>query len=103
MTRRRLAALTMLALIGAGCSNEPAETDSGTQPNKAVTFSACMRDNGIKALPDPDASGELTEQGIPATWATAGEGNARSYTMGDGKGGQVDLVTEFGDIAVVAK
>jgi hypothetical protein len=37
------------------------------------------------------------------TWATVGEGNARSYTMGDGKGGQVDLVTEFGDIALVVK
>jgi len=45
----------------------------------------------------------VTESGIPASWATAGEGGAKSYTMGDGVGAQVDLSTDLGDIAIVVK
>jgi hypothetical protein len=69
---RLLAALAMLALIGAGCSNAPAETGTGssggntTAANRqqAVKFAECMRANGVKAFPDPDASGQLTIDGI---------------------------------------
>jgi hypothetical protein len=60
----------MVALIIAGCSNTPAETGSSgnatsarttsTAREKAVRFAECMRDNGVSAFPDPDASGELT-------------------------------------------
>jgi len=60
---RPLAALALVALIGAGCSDTPAETGTGTKTadrDKAVTFSECMRENGVKGFPDPDASGELT-------------------------------------------
>jgi hypothetical protein len=59
---RALATLAMVALIGAGCSNEPAENgDSGnTNATKAMQFADCMRDNGVSEFPDPDASGELT-------------------------------------------
>jgi hypothetical protein len=76
---RPLAALAMVALIGAGCSNEPAENgktgtststatataSSGgrtktTTRSKAVKFAECMRDNGVKEFPDPDTSGTLT-------------------------------------------
>jgi hypothetical protein len=67
-----LAALAMVALIGAGCSNGSAEngntgtaSSNGTNKkltarDKAVKFARCMRDNGVTAFPDPDASGELT-------------------------------------------
>jgi hypothetical protein len=67
---RPLAALAVIALIGAGCSNAPAETDSGsgsgtaTTRAKAVKFAQCMRDHGIQQFPDPDASGSLTIDGV---------------------------------------
>ena len=61
-----LAAMALIALITTGCSNEPAETSGSTSATyeKAVTFAQCMRDNGVKDFPDPDASGELTADGI---------------------------------------
>jgi hypothetical protein len=72
---RPLAAVAMVALIGAGCSNEPAENDntgtgsSGGNKNtttrdKAAKFAECMRDNGVSEFPDPDASGGLTIDGV---------------------------------------
>jgi hypothetical protein len=66
---RPLAALATVALIGAGCSNEPAENGSAgnanaTSRDKAVEFAECMRDNGVSGFPDPDASGELTIDGV---------------------------------------
>ncbi len=69
---RPLAALAMVALIGAGCSDTPAQTstrssggnENATDRDKAVRFSECMRDNGVSAFPDPDASGELTIDAI---------------------------------------
>jgi hypothetical protein len=62
----------MVALITAGCSNAPAETGTGssggnnTAANRqqAVKFAECMRANGVKGFPDPDASGQLTIDGI---------------------------------------
>jgi hypothetical protein len=60
----------MIAVIGAGCSKAPAETGSSGGNNNAATheqavkFAKCMRDNGVKEFPDPDASGELTIDGI---------------------------------------
>jgi hypothetical protein len=65
---RRLAALAMVALIGAGCSNEPAENGSAANTNagqeQAVKFAECMRDNGVSEFPDPNASGGLTIDGV---------------------------------------
>lgn len=65
-----LAALALLAVIVAGCGNRSAGTDNSTATSavkatastheKAVKFAECMRDNGVSAFPDPDASGELT-------------------------------------------
>jgi hypothetical protein len=59
-----LAAFAVVALIGAGCSNEPAEEGgagtASTDYERAARFSECMRDNGVSEFPDPDASGELT-------------------------------------------
>jgi hypothetical protein len=63
-----LAALAVVVLIGAGCSNEPAENGSAGNSNanygNAVKFSKCMRDNGVSQFPDPDASGGLTIDGV---------------------------------------
>jgi hypothetical protein len=79
---RPVAALAVVALIGAGCgSTAPSESSTtGTNRDKAMKFSACMRDHGVKQFPDPDASGELTVDGVlngssldpkSATWTTA--------------------------------
>ena len=66
-------ALAMVALILAGCSSEPAEsgntstvnpTSTSSGGNKAVKFAECMRDNGVREFPDPDASGGLTIDGV---------------------------------------
>jgi hypothetical protein len=83
-TLRTLAALALVVLIIAGCSNAPAETDNGgstgnntaapvetvtgnsngnntpTNQEQAVKFADCMRKNGVSEFPDPDASGDLT-------------------------------------------
>ena len=60
----RLAALVVIALISTGCRKAQAETGSNDTKNaahtQAVKFAGCMRDNGISAFPDPEASGELT-------------------------------------------
>jgi hypothetical protein len=74
---RPLAALAMVALIGAGCATESAENGNtgttssrsggnknATTQGKAVKFAECMRDNGVGGFPDPDASGRLTIDGV---------------------------------------
>lgn len=57
---RPLAALAIIAVLGAGCSSSPADSDGGDTGNQALTFSQCMRDHSISDFPDPDASGDLT-------------------------------------------
>ena len=63
-----LAALAVVALIGAGCSDEPAENGGAANTNadyeNAVKFAECMRDNGVSEFPDPEASGGLTIDGV---------------------------------------
>ncbi len=56
------AAMAVVALISAGCSNAPAETgnNAAAAHDQAVKFAECMRNNGVKEFPDPDASGRLT-------------------------------------------
>jgi hypothetical protein len=63
---RSLAVLVLVALIGAGCSDNGGGGDGKTATNrdKALAFAGCMRDKGVSAFPDPDASGELTIDGI---------------------------------------
>jgi hypothetical protein len=71
-TLRPLAALAMVALISAGCSNALAGTGTGSSGgstnasprDEGVKFAACMRANGVREFPDPDASGQLTIDGI---------------------------------------
>jgi hypothetical protein len=75
----------MVALLSAGCSNAlagtgtgsgggsntaataPAQTGIGTgggsdatNRDQAAKFAECMRKNGVREFPDPDASGDLT-------------------------------------------
>jgi hypothetical protein len=64
-----LAALAVVALIGAGCSDAPDENGNAgntnaTNQEKAVKFAECMRDNGVSEFPDPDASEGLTIDGV---------------------------------------
>jgi hypothetical protein len=58
----------MVALIGAGCSNDSDGTgtgnDAAAHQTQAVKFAECMRDNGVSEFPDPDASGGLTIDGV---------------------------------------
>jgi hypothetical protein len=69
---RRLTVLAIVALLSAGCSNAPAQTgtaNSGRNTNAAtrdqsVKFANCMRANGVREFPDPDASGMLTIDGV---------------------------------------
>jgi hypothetical protein len=70
-TLRLLAALAMITLISAGCSNAAAQTGTASSGGttaatreQAVKFAACMRANGVREFPDPDASGDLTIDGI---------------------------------------
>src|SRR5258708_30609259 len=62
--------LAVVAVISAGCSSAPAETGGSGGDNaaanrqQAVKFAQCMRDNGVRGVPDPDASGQPTIDGI---------------------------------------
>src|SRR5882757_10257291 len=62
-----LAALAMVALIGAGCGGNDGNGGGNTtaaNQEKAVKFAQCMRENGVSQFPDPDASGNLTIDGV---------------------------------------
>ena len=72
----------MLALIVAGCSSTSGGTgkDAAPKQTKALKFADCMRENGVKEFPDPDASEGLTIDGVlngssldpeSATWKAA--------------------------------
>mgnify|MGYP001097840510 CR=1 FL=1 len=62
---RPVAALAALALIGAGCGEESPDNDgSAKNGGRAVKFAECMRDAGVEDFPDPDASGQLTIDGV---------------------------------------
>ena len=83
-TLRPLAALGLLAMVAvlsAACGGTPSGGDTNTAATrvgtgssggnnsaapreKAVKFAECMRANGVSTFPDPDASGEMTIDGI---------------------------------------
>jgi hypothetical protein len=74
-TLQPLATLALVALIGAGCGSNAQSPTGAANPSgtagtvsstreKALKFAHCMRDGGVSAFPDPDASGELTIDGI---------------------------------------
>jgi hypothetical protein len=73
---RPLAVIALVALIGAGCSDAPAETGGGggenaaaeSSPNpelkeKLPEFAKCMRENGVQDFPDPDGQGVIRFHG----------------------------------------
>lgn len=61
---RKLWPLAALVIV-AGCSSDPeATSDASSSQGQAVKFAQCMRDNGVSEFPDPDASGELTIDGV---------------------------------------
>jgi hypothetical protein len=70
MKLRPLSALALAVVLGAlaGCSEDSAKDGGAGSTNdryaSAVKFSECMRDNGVSEFPDPDASGELTIDGV---------------------------------------
>jgi hypothetical protein len=64
-----LAVIAMVTLLSACGSNAPAATGGSSNASaanvaQAVKFSECMRANGVSAFPDPDASGQLTIDGV---------------------------------------
>jgi hypothetical protein len=67
---RPLVALATVAMLGAGCSSGSGHTGAGgsaeasSARDKAVKYSECMRGHGLSAFPDPDASGQLTLDGV---------------------------------------
>ncbi|MDX8151710.1 hypothetical protein SK069_08910 [Patulibacter brassicae] len=76
LARRLLAAAALAAVgvAGSGCaSSEPGAAGDGPSGGRsatsatrdqAVRFAQCMREHGVRAFPDPDASGELTVDGV---------------------------------------
>jgi hypothetical protein len=65
MSTRRLAALTMVALLGAGCGSTAASQTGATSTAKPtaraqlVKFAECMRTHGVGDFPDPDSKGDF--------------------------------------------
>jgi hypothetical protein len=91
---RPLAALAMVALLGAGCSSGSAENgdtatgnstgssggdEKATIGDRTVKFAGCMRENGVTEFPDPNASDdqefvdaiENASSRDPAAWRKA--------------------------------
>jgi hypothetical protein len=76
--RRTLAALLVVALIGAGCSSASSTGTAGTDSklsarDKAVKFAECIRAHGVSDFPDPDAQNQF-QYGVsvtPAVWNRA--------------------------------
>jgi hypothetical protein len=60
-----LVALVGIAVLASACgSSTPGATNSTASHDQAVTFSQCMRNNGVINFPDPSASGQLTIDAI---------------------------------------
>jgi hypothetical protein len=64
-----LVALVSIAVLASACgSSTPGATNSTANStashDQAVTFSQCMRNNGMSNFPDPSASGQFTIDGI---------------------------------------
>jgi hypothetical protein len=98
-----MAAIALVALIGVGCANAPAENGSGGGEKPATTGSPtggdqngpaeatpspaelqellkerresakCMRENGVEDFPDPDANGAILYYGDDPDMKSASE------------------------------
>jgi hypothetical protein len=49
---------------GTGGGSSSGSNKNATKHERAVRFAECMRANGVNAFPDPDASGDLTLDGV---------------------------------------
>jgi hypothetical protein len=78
---RTLAALVLVAAIGAGCGSNAA-SKTGSNGGKAMKFAECMRHNGVKQFPDPDASGRLTVDAVVNGSSLDPDGPAWKQAMG---------------------
>ena len=77
---RRLTALALVALIGAGCGSDAADTGTSSGADeklsareKAVKFAECVRARGVTDFPDPNEDNEF-EYGVsvtPTVWTRA--------------------------------
>jgi hypothetical protein len=97
--RRLLATVALVALIGTGCSNEPAVIgSSGAGDGPATTGSPdaelkeklselarCMRENGVEDFPDPGADGSIQYYGDSPDFTSAQE-RCRDILPEDGNG-----------------
>jgi hypothetical protein len=83
-----------------GAAGENGILDLGTAD---LIFTIPSDANGTLSVTANDGNGLITETGIPATWASAGEGGAKSYTMNAGTGAHVEVTTGLGDVSIVAR
>ncbi len=60
----RTAGLVVAAVTVIGCGAAKDGAAPTAAKTKGTSFSACMRDHGVRDFPDPDASGELTIDGV---------------------------------------
>jgi hypothetical protein len=90
-----VAALAMVAVIGAGCGGAgsggtgtaaPAGTSTETTREKAVRYAECMRANGVSAFPDPDATGALTIDAVANNSSVDTSSAAFAQALGACKG-----------------
>ena len=82
-TRWPLAAIALITIMSAACSNTGAKTGTGDSGGdtaiaashaQAVKFAECMRSHGYRDFPDPNASGDFESFGIsvsPEVWTKA--------------------------------
>lgn len=64
-----LVVLVTIAILASACGSSPpvasnSTTNSSADGEQAMTFSRCMRNNGVSNFPDPSASGQFTIDGI---------------------------------------
>jgi hypothetical protein len=68
-TKRPLAALALIGVISAGCGSTAPAGSSGsasTARAQAVKFAECLRANGVRDFPDPNAKGDF-DYGVSVT------------------------------------
>jgi hypothetical protein len=85
-----IALVALVALIGAGCANAPADTGGGGDRNGPAgpapgptelqelleerrESARCMRENGVEDFPDPDANGHILYYGDDPDMTSASE------------------------------
>ena len=80
-------------------SNADGQVRSG---NGSITVALPADANGSMTVA---TTGQIIEQGLPASWTSAENTAGKSYTMGTGVGGQVDISNAegLGDVTLIAR